>query len=340
MPPGFDCLPEQQVSYPRADTLEPNRTSVLPLAVDALEQRKLRVVLRKDRHNRQPALEFLESFGKTQPPQWYDFSPTTSQALLAFQMWWSSLSQTLLVADCEWRIRAWRSRKAQVHSPHIILHRARASRKSILLCGTGLRDWELEEFLCVWRYLTEKVRHFLKQVEDDYMAEYMVDEPFIVETHYVDSRWESDDMFFSEDFFRGGRQEWVEGCLTRGLVQLKKMVTAEDRFEVLESSRSSGNALKPALSMLRPHAYHPKAFWLGTWRLGGGEGFNDLLKNTTRADCGASDIGRACRLVESERESVERRTRRQEQQWEREGKIYQGSEHYYEHKRFEWDREP
>lgn len=95
-----------------------------------------------------------------------------------------------------------------------------------------LRDFELEELLCVKSYLTDKLIVYLNQMEDEFVQEYMRQELYKVEPNDATCRWELDDWFFSMD----GRHDilyWLEDVLTSGLGPLKLMVSADtmdDRF--------------------------------------------------------------------------------------------------------------
>ena len=91
----------------------------------------------------------------------------------------------------------------------------------------SLDDWELEEFLCIRSYLVERVASYLDQVEDDYMQVYLDDEPYIIETRGADSRWETEDWFFSSASHGLIQEGWLESCLIRGLKVLRTMLTAE-----------------------------------------------------------------------------------------------------------------
>ncbi len=116
-----------------------------------------------------------------------------------------------------------------------------------------LRDWELEEFLCVRNYLTERLTNYLNQVEDDFMRRHLEDEPHMIETAGPANRWNQEDWFFSDDGHGQFQEEWLEGCLTRGLRTLRVMLTAdtsEDRFDALGSTDLPRNTLSQALSTM------------------------------------------------------------------------------------------
>lgn len=101
-----------------------------------------------------------------------------------------------------------------------------------------LRDFELEELLCVRSYLLDKLIGYLSQVEDEFMHEYMERELYKIEPDDASCRWEHDDRFFSMDGHHD-LQNWLEDCLTAGLDSIRAMVTADtmdDRFYNLRNT--------------------------------------------------------------------------------------------------------
>lgn len=124
-----------------------------------------------------------------------------------------------------------------------------------------LRDFELEELLCIRRYLIDKLMIYLGQIEDDFVNEYMDEQLYMEEPQKPQSRWEDDDWFFSSD----GHIEipdWLEDCLTVGLGELKTMFTTDtvdDRFYSLRCSfQPQGNWRKALNAMPRYTQEHGK----------------------------------------------------------------------------------
>jgi hypothetical protein len=105
-----------------------------------------------------------------------------------------------------------------------------ASEVSTLLLQR-LRDWELEEFLCIRSYMVEKLEQFFNQVQDDYMQSIINDGPGMVKGS---QHWDSDDWFFSTDG-RVMQELWQEACLTRGLGELKAMFSANTSEQRLDA---------------------------------------------------------------------------------------------------------
>ncbi|KAK2757994.1 hypothetical protein FQN54_004400 [Arachnomyces sp. PD_36] len=115
-----------------------------------------------------------------------------------------------------------------------------------------LRDFELEELLCVRSYLIDKLIVYLRQMEDEFVHEYMEQELYRVEPRYAYSRWENDDRFFSIDG-RRDLQNWMEDCLTIGLGALKAIFTAntmDERFYNLRHTFSPQGIWPAALNRL------------------------------------------------------------------------------------------
>ncbi|KAL2219440.1 hypothetical protein M432DRAFT_353647 [Thermoascus aurantiacus ATCC 26904] len=125
-----------------------------------------------------------------------------------------------------------------------------------------LREWELEEFMCVQHYMFEKLSDYLNRVEDDCMQDFLEDEPYVIEPFGPNSRWEREDIFFS-DLSQGRSQEsWLEGCLTRGLRRLKTMLTAdtfEARLDAFGPIHLPDTTLTHVLWQLPPYDYRYRA---------------------------------------------------------------------------------
>ncbi|ERF70789.1 hypothetical protein EPUS_08347 [Endocarpon pusillum Z07020] len=117
----------------------------------------------------------------------------------------------------------------------------------------SLKDWELEELLCVRDYLIERLTEYLNQVEDDFMQGFLEDEPHIIETAGPDSRWNNVDWFFSDDAHGQFQEGWLQGCLSRGLEEIRAILTAdtsEARFDALGSTDLAPNPFGRALEAL------------------------------------------------------------------------------------------
>lgn len=143
-----------------------------------------------------------------------------------------------------------------------------------------LRDWEQEEFLCVRNYLTERLTNYLNRVEDDFMRRHLEDEPHMIETAGPAKRWNQEDWFFSDDDHGQLQEEWLEGCLTRGLRTLRVMLTAdtsEDRFDALGSTDLPRNTLSQVLSTMPVFQDRPRREW-AIMNYNNLELYNDLEK--------------------------------------------------------------
>lgn len=133
-----------------------------------------------------------------------------------------------------------------------------AEQLSILLQSPS--EWELEEILCVRNYLLERLNKFVSQIEDDFMQNFLEDEPHIIEPSRLDNRWNDEDFFFSYDAHGPMQEEWLETCLERDLGTLRVMLTAdtsEARFDALGNTDyyhcQSGTTLAQLLGILRTH---------------------------------------------------------------------------------------
>lgn len=119
-----------------------------------------------------------------------------------------------------------------------------------------LRNWELEEFLCIRTYLTEKLTDFLNQVEDDFMQALQEDNLHVIEPCNTTNRWENDDWFFSENGHAQDQELWLRSCLTRGLVKLKAMLTESNynnRLEAIGNTDCPRHTMTDALASMRSY---------------------------------------------------------------------------------------
>lgn len=101
---------------------------------------------------------------------------------------------------------------------------------------------------------------YLSQLEDDFVNEYMSEQLYMDEPSVVATRWDNDDLFFSDD----GRvqiPDWLEDCLTLGLEELKIMFnadTADDRFYGLRSEYCPQGTWKNALNAMSRYTGEPR----------------------------------------------------------------------------------
>ncbi len=118
-----------------------------------------------------------------------------------------------------------------------------------------LRDWELEELLCVRNYLKEKLRIYLDQVEDGWVERSGSSEiEQITELHGPPRYgWENEEWFFSSNSIVYRKEDWLEGCFSRGLKTVSKMLKAntfEDRIRVLGTREVPTPRLKQSLKAM------------------------------------------------------------------------------------------
>ena len=198
----------------------------MPIALDALEQSKHRGPQR----NRTAVLTFLESSRRETLREQYELPLETSKALLRFHeivdYFISDFTTKRLViikkyvnpenlhasrhdtlsaaAETETdsalsQIEYSRLARAIYHLElYGSLFNTSGSRRDDItvieqssLFLQRLRDWELEEFLCVRNYFLEKLTDYLDQVEDDFMQDFLEDEPHTIEPRGSSSRWDN-----------------------------------------------------------------------------------------------------------------------------------------------------
>ena len=273
--------------------------AVLPIAVHALEQREHRGA----RRNRKTVFAYLKSFRQEMLREPHDSSLEIAKALLRFhetvEYFISDFTINRLTI-----IKNYIHPKNTHTSPHETPSGAAEAEPNIALSQTEysrlarafyllelygglfytsdsredditvveqsslflqrLRDWELEEFLCIRNYLMERLTGYLNQVEDDFMQDFLENVPHIIETKSSSSRWNNDDWFFSDDGRGQLQEEWLEGCLTRGLSTLRAMLTAdtpEDRFDALGSTDRPRNTLSQALNTMPTYQGRHRVEW-------------------------------------------------------------------------------
>jgi len=273
--------------------------SVLPIAVDAFEQQKLR----EGYGVRIERLSFLEGFRQESLRKSYGFSLKTSKALHQFhsivEFFMSDFTRTriaiienylhsgnthLLPHEPVSIVRDSERAFVLSHTEYIRLARAfyhlelygdlfcreeifyddiDAITQSTLFLQR-LTEWELEEFLCVRNYLIEKLVQYLDKVEDDFMQYFIEQKAHIIESSGPGSRWISEDWFFSWDNNGRGQEKWFEGCLTRSLPTIKAMLTAdtpEARFMAFGNTDIPRNTLSQALNRISTHRSRPSSKW-------------------------------------------------------------------------------
>lgn len=119
----------------------------------------------------------------------------------------------------------------------------------------NLRDWELEELLCVRSYMMESLIDYLNKFEDDFMKVFLKDKPLIIwpsrETRRLGGsrfvcRPSGDSPQLNKPTLNwrcclfvhdNVPAEWIESCLARGLKYLSAMIFAEtlsDKFNALD----------------------------------------------------------------------------------------------------------
>ena len=265
--------------------------SVFPIAFDVLEMRQQR-----EPHGNRPAvLSFLKSFLQESPGH-PDLSLETSKTLLQFhdvvEFFISDLTTTrLAIINGYTHPEQRQSPKTVIDTSESydlsVVERSRLARALYYLELYGqlfytperpenqitvveqatmflerLKDWELEEFLCIRTYLIEKLTVFLNQVEDDFLEEFIDEGPSLANGHY--QRWDNDDMFFSTTCHGAMQRNWIEGCLTRGLAELKEMFiasTSEERLDAIGDEGYPRMGLRQALKEISDHPRRARSSW-------------------------------------------------------------------------------
>lgn len=168
----------------------------------------------------------------------------------------------------------------------------------------SFKDWELEEFLCVRKYLISKLRVFLDRVEDRTFADILHDDPDFTTSISLGNIFFDSDWFFSDNAHPWGAKLWLESCVTRGLTAIKSMLEAseEDIIDAFgDDALYSGIVLSRAITLLQPRpqimpdkpdifpltsdSIHPineaedykksNAGWVWVWRNTSGPIYND-----------------------------------------------------------------
>ncbi len=118
----------------------------------------------------------------------------------------------------------------------------------------SLRDWELEELLCVRSYLEGELLDFLNKFENDFMEAYLKDKPYIIWPS-LDAPVLNSNLRQNIHLFIDGRMQsdWIESRLTRGIETLSAIFLADTLPAKLGALRYD---YSPALDMrivLQPH---------------------------------------------------------------------------------------
>ena len=113
----------------------------------------------------------------------------------------------------------------------------------------SLRDWELEELLCVRSYMMERLIDYLNKFEEDFMKAYLKDKPCIIwpsqDTQWLNERssnWRyilfvdnnKPDQWIENSINKPN--QWIESRLARGLKSLSALFSADklpDKFKAL-----------------------------------------------------------------------------------------------------------
>lgn len=265
--------------------------SVLPISFDVLEMRQHR----QPHGNRPAVLSFLKSFLE-ESSNHPDLSVDTSKTLLHFhdvvEFFISDFTTTRLAIINDY------IHPERRQSPNIVIEpnasydlsaveRSRLARAFYYLELYGqlfyapehpgnqiavaeqatmflerLQDWKLEEFLCVRTYLIEKLSAFRNQVEDDFLEEFIDEGPSLTNGHY--QRWDNNDMFFSTTCHDEMRSDWIEGCVSRSLTELKAMFVAsrpEDRLDAIGDENWPRAGLSQALKEIFEYPNRARSSW-------------------------------------------------------------------------------
>ena len=125
-----------------------------------------------------------------------------------------------------------------------------AGLKRAVIFLQSLRDWELEELLCVRSYMIERLTDFLNKFEDDFMKAYLKDRPHIIwpSLHVANlPRFYQNIHLFDRNMMQ---DPWIESGLTRGLESLSAIFSADTlpaKFNALEYDYSPTLRMSVAL---------------------------------------------------------------------------------------------
>ena len=229
--------------------------AVVPIALKALEQRKNRLSTSQKtlKGPREIPLETWKSLLRFHRIVDSLIANFTSSRLVALENSLHPHKQTGLSRELPGRnlnlsqLEYGRLARAFYHLELYSYVKAYSKRDMLMACWTfmqSLRDWELEEFLCVRSYLMERLLDFLNKFEEDFMKAYLKDKARII--------WKSEDggnlnwrykLFVDDDHKflwcedENKAKEWIESCLARGLRSLSAVFSADklpDKFNVLD----------------------------------------------------------------------------------------------------------
>ena len=100
-----------------------------------------------------------------------------------------------------------------------------------------LRDWELEELLCVRSFLIEGLIGYLNEFDNDFMEAFSKDMPRITWPPKKLAIWNSEIGFLCSLGYDALQRPWVERCLTRRFPTLSAMFstnTLQGKFRVFQ----------------------------------------------------------------------------------------------------------
>lgn len=245
--------------------------AVVPIALNALEQREDResTSQRTLKEPREIALETWESLLRFHQIVDSLISNFTSSRLVALETSIHPHTQTFLPRESSGRnlnlSQLEYSRLARAFY-HLELYSClKACHKMGMLIKSwtfvqGLRDWDLEELLCVRSYMMERLIDYLNKFEADFMKAYLKDKPCII--------WPSQDtrrsigcrlnwrynLFTDNNSITG---KWIESCLARGLKYLSAVLSADklpDKFNALDHIDPHYHWISYALANAESHS--------------------------------------------------------------------------------------
>lgn len=152
-----------------------------------------------------------------------------------------------------------------------------------------LRDWELEELLCVRSFLIERLIGYLNEFDNDFMEAFSKDMPHITWPPKKFAIWNSEIGFLCPLGYDALQRPWIERCLTRQFPTLSAMFstnTLQGKFRVFQQllirrlgdiTRSEN--ISEALGDIRP----PSEQELAAMMKSPGIGFYDNLEQPNEA---------------------------------------------------------
>lgn len=126
----------------------------------------------------------------------------------------------------------------------------------------NLRDWELEELLCVRSYMMERLIDYLNMFADDFMKVYLKDKPRIIrpsrdlrELSESRSKYWRCRLFL--DHNEDDQAEWIESCMARGLRYFSAVISTDtlpEKFYALDRVELYYHWISYALSNAEGHS--------------------------------------------------------------------------------------